>query len=223
MHEHWGGLLLSAELPSNILWASSHRGLPCVTRELKGPGPLCLLCDFGFQKGWFGITPNAHLTNIKNSACFHHAHTDTNACGGCWCCRQCLTTQRWTNRGFSHQNRAPGRLQGRPGEGSQSLPPATQPTSLLLPFLPNFRPNSGITHSLVGKESACSAGDPGLIPGSGRFLGEGNSNPLQYSCLENPTDRGAWEATVHGVEMVGHNLATEPPPPASLHASPLWS
>ena len=109
------------------------------------------------------------------------AHTDTNACGGCWRRGQCLTTQRWTHRGFSHQNRAPWCLQGRPGEGSQSLPPATQPTSLLLPFLPNFQPNSGITHSLVGKESACSAGDPGLIPGSGRFIGEGNSNPLQRS------------------------------------------
>ena len=48
-----------------------------------------------------------------------------------------------------------------------------------------------------GKESACSAGDLGLIPGSGRSLGEGNGNPLQYSCLENPTDRGAWRATVH--------------------------
>ena len=43
------------------------------------------------------------------------------------------------------------------------------------------------------------AGDPGLIPGSGRSHGEGNDNPLQYSCLENPMDRGAWGATVHGV------------------------
>ena len=41
-------------------------------------------------------------------------------------------------------------------------------------------------HSLVGKESVCNSGDPGLIPGSGRFPGEGNGNPLQYSCLENP-------------------------------------
>ena len=47
-----------------------------------------------------------------------------------------------------------------------------------------------------GKESACSAGDLGLIPGLGRFPGEGNGNPLQYSCLENPMDRGAWRATV---------------------------
>ena len=50
-----------------------------------------------------------------------------------------------------------------------------------------------------GKVSACSAGDPGLIPGSGRSPGEGNSNPLQYSCLENPMDGEAWKATVHGV------------------------
>ena len=50
-----------------------------------------------------------------------------------------------------------------------------------------------------GKEPACDARDPGLIPGLGRYLREGNSNPLQYSCLENSMDRGAWQATVHGV------------------------
>ena len=50
-----------------------------------------------------------------------------------------------------------------------------------------------------GKESACSAGGLGSIPGLGRSPGEGNSNPLQYSCLENPMDGGAWQATVHGV------------------------
>ena len=49
------------------------------------------------------------------------------------------------------------------------------------------------------KVSACYAGDLGLIPGSGRSPGEGNGNPFQYSCLENPMDRGAWRATVHGV------------------------
>ena len=49
------------------------------------------------------------------------------------------------------------------------------------------------------KESACNAGDPGSVPGSGRFPGEGNGNSLQYSCLENLMDRGAWQATVHGV------------------------
>ena len=50
-----------------------------------------------------------------------------------------------------------------------------------------------------GKESACNAGDLGLIPGLGRCPGEGNSNPPQYSGLENPTDRGAWRATIRGV------------------------
>ena len=50
------------------------------------------------------------------------------------------------------------------------------------------------------KESACNAEDPGLISGSGRFPGGGNGSPLQYSCLENSMDRGAWQATVHGVE-----------------------
>ena len=52
------------------------------------------------------------------------------------------------------------------------------------------------------KESACNVGDPCSISGSGRFPGEGNGNPLQYSCLENPTDRGAWWATVHGVTKI---------------------
>ena len=49
------------------------------------------------------------------------------------------------------------------------------------------------------KESSCNAGDPGLIPGLGRSPGEGNGHPTQYSCLENPMDRGSWSATVHGV------------------------
>ena len=50
-----------------------------------------------------------------------------------------------------------------------------------------------------GKESACNAGDLGSIPGAGRSPGERNGNPLQYSCLENSMDRGAWWAIVHGV------------------------
>ena len=66
-------------------------------------------------------------------------------------------------------------------------------------------------HSLVGKKSACHAGDLGLISGSGRSPGEGNGNPLQYSCLENPMDRGALQATVHGVAREEHDLATKPP------------
>ena len=57
----------------------------------------------------------------------------------------------------------------------------------------------GLPHNSAGEESACDAGDLGLIPGSGISPGEGNGNPLQYSCLENPMDGGAWWATVHGV------------------------
>ena len=49
------------------------------------------------------------------------------------------------------------------------------------------------------KASTCNAGDSCLIPGSGRSPGEGNGNPLQYSCLENSMDRGAWQARIHGV------------------------
>ena len=49
------------------------------------------------------------------------------------------------------------------------------------------------------KESACSGGDPVSIPGLRRSPGEGNNNPLQHSCLENPMDRGAWQTTVHWV------------------------
>ena len=67
----------------------------------------------------------------------------------------------------------------------------------------------GFPHSSVSKESTCNAGDPSSIPGLERSPGEGNGNPLQYSCLENPVDRGAWRTTVHGVTRVRHDLATK--------------
>ena len=57
----------------------------------------------------------------------------------------------------------------------------------------------GLPGSSDGKESACNVGDPGSIPELGRSPGEGNGNPLQYSCLENTMDGGARQATVHGV------------------------
>ena len=60
-----------------------------------------------------------------------------------------------------------------------------------------------------GKESASKAGDAGSNPGSGRSPGGGNGNPLQYSCLENPMDRGAWWVTVHGVTKSRHDWVTE--------------
>ena len=56
-----------------------------------------------------------------------------------------------------------------------------------------------------GEESACGAGDPGLIPESGRSPGEGNGNLLQYSCLENPIDRGVWQGTAHEVARVRYH------------------
>ena len=62
-----------------------------------------------------------------------------------------------------------------------------------------YSPSWGFPYSSVGKESACNAGDPGLIPGLERSPGEGNGNPSQYSCLENSMDRGAWQAIVHEV------------------------
>ena len=63
----------------------------------------------------------------------------------------------------------------------------------------------GFPGSTVGKESACNAGDSGSIPGLKRPPGEGNGYPFQYSSLENPMDRGAWQATVHGVTRVRHD------------------
>ena len=63
-----------------------------------------------------------------------------------------------------------------------------------------------------GEESACNARDPGSISGSERSPGEGNGNPLQYSCLKNLMDREARQATVHEIARVGHNLAAKPPP-----------
>ena len=62
------------------------------------------------------------------------------------------------------------------------------------------------------KNLPASAGDTGLIPGLGRSPGVGSGKWLQYSCLENSMDRGAQQATVHGVSRVGHELATKPPP-----------
>ena len=65
---------------------------------------------------------------------------------------------------------------------------------------------SGFPDSSDGKQSACSVGDPGLISGLKRSPGEGNGNPLQYSCLENPKDGRSWQAIAHWI-TVGHNWA----------------
>ena len=64
--------------------------------------------------------------------------------------------------------------------------------------------------SSVVKNPSANAGDASSVPGSERSTGGGNGNPLQYSCLENPMDRGAWWTTVHEVTRVRHDLVTEP-------------
>ena len=67
----------------------------------------------------------------------------------------------------------------------------------------------GFPGGSVVKNPWANAGDAGWIPGSGSSPGEGNGNPLQYHCLQNSMDRGAWQ--VHGIARVRHNLATKPP------------
>ena len=75
----------------------------------------------------------------------------------------------------------------------------TKSRTRLSDFTFTFMANTGFPGGSDSKESACNAGDLGSIPGLGRSSGEGNGYPLQYSCLENSMDRGAWQAIVHGV------------------------
>ena len=80
--------------------------------------------------------------------------------------------------------------------GFTDFPEALYHPVFLIGFL--YRENGGFPGGSDGHRSACDGGDLGLIPGSGRSPGKGNGNPLQYSCLENLMDRGAWWAKVHG-------------------------
>ena len=89
----------------------------------------------------------------------------------------------------------------------------TQRAVILALGFRNLCAEMGFPGGLDGKEFSCNAGNLDLIPGLRRFLGEGNSNPLQYSCLGNPVDRGAWRAAVHGVAK--ESDTTE-------HAGGLW-
>ena len=66
------------------------------------------------------------------------------------------------------------------------------------------------------QETAYNSGDPDSTPGWGRSPGKGNGNPLQYSCLRNPMDGRAWQAILHGVTRVGHDLVTKPPAPPNI-------
>ena len=76
--------------------------------------------------------------------------------------------------------------------------------------------------SSVDKESDWNEGDLGSVPELGRSLEEGNGYPLQYSCLGNPMERGTWQATVHGVTKVGHDLVTQSPS-TSMFIAPLFT
>ena len=100
----------------------------------------------------------------------------------------------------------PGEFHGLDGSWGHTESVTTERASLSLDAYYGFPGSSD------GKESDCNA-ELGSIPGSGRSPAEGNGNSFQYSCLENPMDRGAWQATVCGIARVGHDLATTPPPP----------
>ena len=88
-----------------------------------------------------------------------------------------------------------------------------------------FSESRGFLNGSVGKEFAYNAGNTGdtdLIPGSGRSSGEGNGILLQYSCRENPMDRGAWQATFHEVaesDMIEHDVRSQDTPPLTTQAS----
>ena len=81
-----------------------------------------------------------------------------------------------------------------------------QKTNIIVEIISRIMVLLGFPGGWDGKEFACSAGDLGSILGSERFPGERNGNPLQYSCLENSMNRGAWWATVHGVTKSGAQL-----------------
>ena len=87
---------------------------------------------------------------------------------------------------------------------SFALSPVTKIVSYIL--WKSVLRNSGLPQGLSGKEPACRTGNPGSDPGLGRSPGGGHGNPLQYSCLENPIDRGAWRAMVHRVTKSWNQL-----------------
>ena len=117
------------------------------------------------------------------------------ACCSPWGYKELDTTEQLNN------NIVPG---GFPGSSAGSPGPSPlRRDRLQTPVFLGFLGGSD------GKESTSNSGDLGLIPGLGRSPGEGNGNSLQYSCLENPMDRGAWRATVHGVTESQTQLGNE--------------
>ena len=96
-------------------------------------------------------------------------------------------------------------------EAAQSCPTLSNPMDCSLPGSSAHEIFQARVLEWVSIAFSSNAGDPVSIPGLGRSPGEGNGIPLQYSCLGNPINRGAWRATVHGVARVRHNLMTNPP------------
>ena len=90
------------------------------------------------------------------------------------------------------------------GNPSQRLTAVSSFSFIFLTYINGLRVSGGPD----GKESTCNARDLGSIPGLGRSPGEGNSNPFQYSCLENSIDRGVWQARSMGSKRIGHDWAT---------------
>ena len=146
-----------------------------------------------FYKVKFSFNSSAIKLWIKTKGSFHqdsfkmntHKHTHTH-------------THRETHTGIKQtflSNNKPQRAEAKRQQGDHKHPEVSNLSTWV----------TDTVISAPGKwcpllqESACNAGDLGSIPGSGRSPGEGNGNPLQYSCLENPMDRGTWWATVHGV------------------------
>ena len=85
---------------------------------------------------------------------------------------------------------------------------SSSPAFLMIYFVYKLKKQKGFSGGAEVKASACNVGDLGSIPGLGRSPGGGNGNPLQYSCLENPMDGGAWWTTVHRLQRVGHDWET---------------
>ena len=125
--------------------------------------------------------------------------------GGAWWAAIYGVTQSRTR--LNQLSSSSSSRQEEPSKKHLEFPPVTKMANKMQDFLHgrvtaiHYLPlhNKGLPGGSDSKESACKEGDLGSIPGSGRSPGEGNGNPFQYSCLENPMDRGAWRATVHRV------------------------
>ena len=153
-----------------------------------------LLSSCGVWMGlslWSFLCYKAQAVSTWASVVVAHGLSCPAACG--------IFPNQWSNPCLRHwyADSLPLRHQGSPTKGFI----ASYSPQFNFKAKPTFEGGGGSKYIAfpAGKESACNVGDPGSIPGSGRSPGEGNGNPLQYSGLENPTDRGAWWATVHRV------------------------